>query len=264
MKIYSRLLYGTLSVLAIFSILTIIVYGYEANNGGDSIRSAEPYGNIIKYEVRDGNLVANKSAEYSFGSPEFGIYKILVYGNNNEYDIPVRVEYLREPSKLANKSPPGIVYRNENALIGSKKIAYTTIIFKVKNSWIKENGIGLDGGDIPHLLKWNGTAWLILKTNMINDDGMYTYFEAPNAGNSNMGIFSISAPPKKAEYGTGQPDQQSKLSSWPTNITYMTDNGEINNSVVNDVDNKKSPGFGSIVSIIVITVLFRYRMICKK
>lgn len=186
MKMYNRLIIIMLFIFIVFSISIMTVYGY----GGGST-SEDAYGNIFKYEIKDQNLVYNQSIKYQFSTPELGIYEILVNGKNSESDISVKVEDLINTSEYANKSSPGIVYRNENVWIGTSRINYVTVRFRVNNSWI--NSHSLDDSHYPHLLKWNGDTWLVLQTNILSKDGTYTYFEAPKAGSTSASVFAISA-----------------------------------------------------------------------
>ncbi len=184
-----------LTVFVIFSITVMVGYGYGESRGMTT-SNVDPYSNIIKYEVVERNLIVNQSVEYPFTTPEFGIYQILAYGKENEYDISIRIEDLKNTSKYA-KPAPGIVYRNENVWLGSTRINYISVRFRVENSWIKDNGI--DDGRLLYLLKWNGTVWSVLKTNMTGKDDIYTYFESPKAGNSRIGIFAISASMRRTD-----------------------------------------------------------------
>ncbi len=202
-----------LIIFIIFSIIVTVGHGYGENYGGSSGGSSssggsrggmttsniDPYSNIVKHEVVERDLMVNQSVEYSLTSPEFSIYQILINGKENEYDVSVRIEGLINTSKYA-KPAPGIVYINENVGLGSVKINYISVRFRVKNSWIKDNG--LENGRLPYLLKWNGSLWSVLKTNITGKDDNYTYFESPKAGNSRIGIFAISAPLRRINNDT--------------------------------------------------------------
>lgn len=247
--------------MVISSVMVMTVYGYGGDSSGDSggamaTSNVDPYSNIVKYEVRDGNLIANLSIEYSFTTPEFGIYQILINGKENEFDIPIRIEDLRNTSIYA-EPVPGIVYRNENVWLGSTRVNYIGIRFRVKNSWITDNGI--DDGRLPYLLKWNGTTWSVLKTNMTGKDDIYTYLESPKAGNSRIGIFAISAPTIRAN---------GIMANDSINIT--TENMVIPEHTVSDLNGtgKKAPsggigfkgylGFGIVMTIIGIIIMLIY------
>lgn len=238
-----------LMIIVISLILAKVVYGYGEGSGGMTASNIDPYGNIAKYEVRDGNLIYNKSVEYSFTTPEFGIYKVLINGKETEYDIPVRIENLRNTSKYA-KPAPGIVYRNENVWIGTKRLNYIGVIFKVKNSWMTENS--LNETNHPYLLKWNGSTWLVLKTNTTGKDEIYTYLESPRAGSSYIGIFAISAPPKRINTN----GNNKTLENWSANFA------EIEEDVVPDIEvieNKKSPAFEIVISMMILLIICTYK-----
>lgn len=253
--------YKNVSIVPIILILFLCVgvaagYGYGNGNsgsgsgssgssGGVSASNVEPFSNIIKYEVRHNSLVANKSVEYAFTSPELGIYQILVNGKENQFDIPVRIETLKNKSKYATKQAPGIIYKNDTVLIGTKRINYITVRFRVENSWIKQNNLSM----LPYLLKWNGTTWLVLKTNVIGKDDNYTYLESPKAGGTFLSIYAISAPPKRpnqiiASQGTTQKQEDSK---------------DVSPEVIEEIKKEKGlPGFDSTTFIIGMMLLSVY------
>lgn len=254
MKLYHRLIKIILTVSIIFSIIVVTGYGYGDNSGSRGVTTSniDPYGNIVKYEVRDGNLFAGKTIEYSFTTPEFSIYQILLNSKENEYGISVRIEDLRNTSKYGNgwvKPAPGIVYRNENIWLGSTRLNYFGVRFRVKNSWLEDNS--LSGGRLPYLLKWNGTMWIVLKTNMTGKDNTYTYFESPKAGNSRIGIFAISAPMKGIDN---------------TNLTLKnidTTPEEEYEDIIPDIEEnetkgKGAPGFGILIIIIGVVLALIY------
>lgn len=234
-----------LMIIVIFLILAKGVYGYGEGSGGMTTSNIDPYSNIVKYEVREGNLIYNRSVEYSFTTPEFGIFKVLVNGNETEYNIPVRIETLRNTSKYA-KPAPGIVYRNENVWIGTKRLNYVGIRFKVKNSWIVENN--LNDTIHPYLLKWNGTVWLVLKTNITGNDSINTYFEAPRVGSSNIGIFAISAPPKIVN---------NMKVDWAPNSSEIEENVD---PIIESIQIKNSSAFDIIISMLILLIVY----VCRK
>jgi PGF-pre-PGF domain-containing protein len=195
MKTYSRLIIIILAIFVMFSVSIMVVYGYGSSSSIDgkssSIDGKDSYDNIFKYEIRNQNLTLNQSVIYTFVTQELSIYEILINGKSSESDISVKVEDLVNTSKYANESSPGIVYRNENVWIGTGGINYITVRFRVNNSWINDHN--LNDSNYPHLLKWNGDMWLVLKTDIISRDGTYTYFEVPKAGSTSTAIFAISA-----------------------------------------------------------------------
>lgn len=239
------------AILIIFSTVVTVGYGYGSSSGGSSnsgrgitTSNIDSYNNIAKYETVEKNLVYNKSIEYSFTTPEFCIYQILVNGRENEFSIPIRIEDLKNTSRYAKRAP-GIVYRNENVWLGSTRINYIGIKFKIKNSWIDENGI--DDSRLPYLLKWNGTVWMVLKTNMTSKDGVYTYFESPKAGNSRIGIFAISAPAKKMNQTTNVSSKN--VEQYEEVIPNIVEEKE-------KVDNKELPGFDVVIAIIALSLIY--------
>lgn len=255
MKMYHRLIKIILTTFIIFSITAVTGYGYGgggSSGGGMTTSNIDPFSNIVKYEVIDENLFANKTIEYSFTTPEFSIYQVLLNSKENEYDISVRIEYLRNTSKLGNgmvKPAPGIVYRNENIGLGSSRLNYIGVRFRVKNSWLEDNG--LNDSRIPYLLKYNGTAWIALKTNMTGNDDIYTYFESPKAGNSRIGIFAISVPIKRID------NTNATLKN--IDITPEEEYEEIIPDIEEkEIKSKGIPGFGILIIIISVALSLIY------
>lgn len=233
-------------IIFIFLAMSTVVNGYGGSSGGGrsmTTTNIDPFSNIVKYEVRDGNLIYNKSIDYTFTSPEFGIYEIAVNGKENEFDVSVRIENLKNTSRYA-KQAPGIVYKNENTWIGSKRLNYISVRFRVKNSWLEENE--LDDVRHPYLLKWNGTTWLVLRTNFTKKDNEYTYFDVPRAGRAYIHLFAISAPPKIKKNNNSD--------NWEKKIEEeIPDKEEIEYIVPN-----KSPGFEAIYVFIIGILMIRY------
>jgi PGF-pre-PGF domain-containing protein len=261
---YHRLIKIISAIFVIFSIIIIVGYGYgdggsnSNNNGGSNgmtTSNIDPYNNIAKYEVEEMSLITNQSVEYSFTTPELGIYQILANCKENEYDVSIRIEDLKNTSKIAKRPAPGIVYKNENIWLGSTRIKYIGIRFRVKNSWLEENGI--NDSRFPYLLKWDGTTWLVLKTNVTGKDGTYTYLESSKAGNSRIGIFAISAPKKVSR--TVNATSKNTTSEQYEEVVPIIEETEIKN--------KGAPsGLGIIVVIagIIVSTIYMTRKRMKK
>lgn len=258
MKINHRLIRIISAIFVIFSTIIMVGYGYGGGGStGMSTSNIDPYSNIAKYEVAERNLVINQSVEYPFITPEFGIYQILVYGKENEYSVSVRVEDLKNTSKYAKKPALGIVYKNENIWLGSTRIKYIGIRFRVKNSWLEDNGI--NDSRFPYLLKWDGTTWLVLKTNVTGKDDTYTYLESSKAGNSKIGIFAISAPKKVSR----------TVSDTSKNVTIEDQYEEVIPKIEEmEIKNKGAPtGLGIIAVIIggiIVSTVYMTRKRMKK
>lgn len=243
----NRLIIIMLPIFIALSIPMMVVNGY---GGGGSVGGQDIYGNVFKSEINSQNLVFNQSIKYKFTTPELSIYEVLVNGKNNEPDISVKVEDLINSSEYVNKSAPGVVYKNENVWIGTGRINYDTIRFRVNNSWMNSNG--LDNSNYPHLLKWNGDIWLVVQTNMTNKDDTYTYFEAPRAGSTSASIFAISAQRQLTPTATVNSDPPVA-----TNIV-NTDPVTIDASVVRHNDYTKLEI--GIVAIVVVLIFYMLRL----
>jgi PGF-pre-PGF domain-containing protein len=98
-----------------------------------------------------------------------------VIGKENENNVAIRIEILKDISKQVTESAPGLVYRNVNIIIGTKKVGENVIKFKVKDSWLSENG--LESTDI-RLVKWVDNKWITLETRALKSEDGYTHFSA--------------------------------------------------------------------------------------
>ena len=201
-------------------------------SGGSGIVTAEPSENIARYEMIERNLEAGKPVTYTFTKNQDIVYEVSVTGKENEYDVSMRIEILKDRSKQAKENAPGLVYRNANIISGTKNIGENVIKFKVNDSWLPENGF--DASDI-RLVKWVDNKWITLETGVLfNKDG-YTHFSAKSMTFSTYAITGIKkeemmpapsatektavtqdASPFKPEEPTLQPEGKTSLWIWMT------------------------------------------------
>src|SRR3990167_2021771 len=107
--------------------------------GGCGGGTAEPYENIYKYEVQE-HTVSTIPVSFKYVSPELAVYEVLVTSLQSDI-ASLRIEVLKDASKLVGSPAPGIEYKNINAWIDYKRIKNATIRFKVENSWMNNNGL---------------------------------------------------------------------------------------------------------------------------
>ncbi len=119
--------------------------GGSGGSGGGGITSSENISNILRYETQDRTLLANQSISFKFNLP---VYEILLIGKENEYDVSVRVELLKNTPQKATVKPDGDVIQYFNIITSSKRVKEGVIKFKSNQS--------------ATLFKWNGTAWINL------------------------------------------------------------------------------------------------------
>src|SRR3972149_10131254 len=108
-----------------------------SSSGGGSGGTAEPYENIYKYEIQE-HAVFTTPVSFKYLTPELAIYDVLVTSMQNDI-ASLRIEVLKDTSRLVGTPAPGIVYKNINAWIDYKRIKNATIRFKVENSWMSNN-----------------------------------------------------------------------------------------------------------------------------
>ena len=158
------------------------------SSGGGSGGTAEPYGNIFKYETQE-DYIAMTPVAFKYSTTELGVYEVDITGTQND-DVTLRIEVLKGTSKLVRFPAPNSVYKNINMWVNSKRIQSATIKYKIENSWLDNNKIFVD--DIK-MVRWdnNSNKWNELPTDMINKDGNYTYFESQTDGFSSFAISGL-------------------------------------------------------------------------
>ncbi len=167
--------------------------GGGGGGGGSSGTSGENFTNIELKEKYEEAIYKDKTTSYRFKADNNPVIYINITGNINAGLISTTVEVLKGISTLVTKAahPPGIVYKNLNLWVGtsgfgtSKNIKGAVIGFKVLKSWITDNDI--EGSDL-NLVRWDGTTWVKLETEVKKKDEIYTYFEAKTTAFSPFAI----------------------------------------------------------------------------
>jgi PGF-pre-PGF domain-containing protein len=149
--------------------------GSSGGGGGGGLGTAEPYENVLKYEVQERNVFTTPVL-FQYSTSELAIYDVLITSMQSNI-AALRIEVLRNTSKLVDKPVSGVVYKNINAWMDYKRIKNATIRYKVENSWISGNGL-LDNN--VKMSKWDDSnkGWTELSTTVANKDEIYTYFES--------------------------------------------------------------------------------------
>lgn len=199
-----------LIVLIVLAIFTLSFIGYGGNNSTSSIKYEnnyvgkdaisldvwslqqevdEPFENILISERKELSFIVNNPVIFNVTSPEFSIYQAIITDKENEDDIIVKIESLKDTSKLVNKSAPGIIYKNENLFIKSSRIKEIKIKFRVSEDWMKDNNVSEDR---INLYRWDTTDWIQTEIYHTQNDTIYMYFDA----NVNGSKFAISGKPE--------------------------------------------------------------------
>lgn len=212
----------------------------NGGGGGGGVTSGENFSNIAKSETRDGSLTAGKPVAFIFKSPELAIYQVLITGKENENDVSVKVEHLKNTSRLVSRPAPGTVYVNENVWANSKKITGVTLKFRVTNAWITGSNIQKE---TIKLLRWSVSDkdWKALDTTVLTKDDTYTYFEAQSAGLSSFAISAVKEGQVPADTSV-----QGTATSTPAISTAST-------------PGKPTPGFGMLVTALAVSAIYLLR-----
>ncbi|MFU8767497.1 MAG: PGF-pre-PGF domain-containing protein, partial [Candidatus Methanoperedens sp.] len=188
--------------------------------------------NIQKAERYDKTILAGKPVIYTFTAPEHGVYKIVVTGEQNEYDITLRVEVLKGTSSTVSASPPGAVYKNLNIVAGTKRIKDALIYFNVENSWLGNNNIA--PGNV-RLMHWDDGKWVQLETTRLAKDDSFTYYEARTGRFSPFAIVGL--------------EEDEVIQAEPTPITTPA---EEMTPAPEATEDKESPGFVVLAAILAV------------
>jgi len=208
------------------------------STGGGGVISGEPFANIAKSETRDGSLYAGKPVAFTFNSSELAIRQILITGKENENYVTVRVESLKNTSRLVSRPAPGTVYTNTNVWVNSKRISAVTLKFRVTNAWITGSNVQKE---TIKLLRWSDNDWKSLNTAVLTRDDTYTYFEAQSAGLSSFAVSAVKE---------GQVPVETTLPS--TTVTTPAINASTPGK-------KPTPGFGMLVTVLVVSAIYMLR-----
>ncbi len=175
--------------------------------GGGGVISPEPPTNIETYEIADEYLGANVPASYIFTTPDLVISEVLITPAKNFGITSIRVEMLRDLSKIEGMTPPpGILYKYANIWVGAREldnpgsIIDAFIGFKVERSWIAQNNLEENS---MRLLRWDGNKWTSLDTQPTSRDETFVYYYSKTSGFS---PFAIVAAPSATGQGVETPN----------------------------------------------------------
>ena len=218
--------------------------GGSSSSGGGGVVTDEDFKNINNYESKDGTLLAGKEVRFDFKKVGAGIFYTIVTGKENEYDVTIRVENLKEQSKKAFTPAPNTVYLYTNILSGSQRIASAKIGFKVSNTWLDSNKVDRSTIKMYRLRDGN---WSALDTRLIGSDAENAIYEATTSGFSK---FAIS--------GEVLPSQPSAEATAPAETAVVRQT--VPAVTVVPIETPKAPGFGAVVGVIgVILAIYTIR-----
>lgn len=228
--------------------------GSGSSTGGNGVITKEPLSNIAKSETQENNLIAGRAVTYTFSNPGIPIYQLVVTGEENENLVAIRVELLNGTSKLAGESAPGNVYANINIWSGSNNIDNILTKFRIENSWIGDNNIAKS--DI-NLVRWNQNKWVSLETKEIDEDDIYTYFEANTTGLfetnvTGLSTFALSSVKSTTPISTTLPGV---TGTTPNPVETTIQNIEIPKTTT------KTSGFETVLAIIGISIIYIVRKV---
>jgi len=233
------------------------VYSPQVNNnpssggggGGGGGTSGENFSNIEMIEKYDLSIYKDKVTSFRFTGKENPIVFVNITGNVNFGDITTSVEVLRNTSNMVGIEPPGMIYKNANIWVGSssfnspRNIKNGSIRFSVKNSWIEENHIVN-----VRMLKWNKKSWVTLETKEVSKDEAVTYYDAFAQEFSNFAITGI-----KEETAIHETTAQ-EIRPMP-----LVKQEPVRNATPVTGPTKENPGFGSILAILCLWGVHRFK-----
>ncbi|PWB51956.1 MAG: hypothetical protein C3F06_09220 [Candidatus Methanoperedenaceae archaeon] len=161
------------------SATTVPSSGGGGGGGGGGGKSAENSTNIEVIEKYDIEILKDVLTPIRFKDTKNPIMFVNITGNKSLGVITASIEVLKDTSTIVKVPPEGLVYKNANIWVGTsgmavpKNIREALIRFKVDNSWMSTNGVLAN--DII-LMKWDGSSWSQLETQVSSRDDTNTYF----------------------------------------------------------------------------------------
>ncbi|WP_239451127.1 TIGR04279 domain-containing protein [Methanosarcina horonobensis] len=165
-----------------------------SNSGGGSGGaggSPEPAKNVKTKELCQQFISNGNRIKFEFTKEATSIGYIVFDAKKTAGKITTIVEELKGKSSLTPIGPKGAVYQYLNIWVGnggfanSENIENAVVGFKVSKEWITENYINMDTITLQH---FDGSQWESLKTEKVNEDDEYIYFEAETPGFSPFAI----------------------------------------------------------------------------
>ncbi len=151
-----------------------------SGSGGGGGKSNENASNIELIEKYDLEISKDALTSYRFTHPKNPIMFVNITGRTSFGIITTSVEVLKGTSTLVNTPPEGLVYKNANIWVGTsgfatpKNIKEASVKFRIDNAWLSSNSVSTS--DIV-LVKWDGSKWIQLETNLVSKDDTNTIFE---------------------------------------------------------------------------------------
>jgi len=229
--------------------------GSSSGGGGGGAGTAEPYENIYKYEIQE-HAVFTTPVSFKYNTPDLVVYEVVVTSTQSNI-ASLRIEVLKNESKLVGKSAPGVVYKNLNAWIDYKRIKNVTMKYKVETPWIANNSLLAKN---IRMVKWDNDSkeWIELPTIVTSEDNKYSYFESQ--ADSIPESFVIS----------GINDESIKIRVDPpagvvptdTEKVEQTENKPISTEVPKvNTETPKATGFGTMLTVSILSMVYIIRRI---
>lgn len=223
-------------------ILFIILISSWTGSASDFIY--EDYNNILSQEIQERDIFANNTVTYQFNtiSP---INSIDVIGKTNEWDISLKVEILKNVSKLVGEIPVnGDVYRYFNIWTRHEKIEMVTINYTINDP---------NYGD-SRLYYWNDSEWRALDTNTIGNIKNPSHFAIVGINESETIILSGDIKEKEIT----KDEEETVTNEENTYDEEIIDVEDIYDGDMYDENEnvKQSPTFGLIFVILIFILLY--------
>lgn len=184
--------------------------GGKGGSGGAG-GSPEPAKNVKSKELCQQFVSNGHRIKFEFTKGATSVGYVEFNAKKTAGKITTIIEELKGKSPLTPTEPEGEIYKHLNIWVGnggfanSNNIENAIVGFRVSKEWITENHINMDAITLQH---FNGDQWDSLKTDKVDEDDEYLYFEAETPGFS---PFAITASKNILEIGekTGDTEVQS-------------------------------------------------------
>jgi len=218
--------------------------GSSGGSGGGGGGSPEPAKNVKTKELCQQFVSNGNRIKFEFTKEATSVGYVEFNAKKTAGRITTTIEELKGKSSITSTEPEGEIYKHLNIWVGnggfanSNNIENAIVGFRVSKEWITENHINMDTVILQH---FSGNQWNSLKTEKVDEDDEYIYFEAETPGFS---PFAITASKNILEIGEKPGDE-----SPSTLDAEQQDNSEI--VMESEIPSKEKGTFGLIASFFV-------------
>ncbi|WP_462272648.1 lectin like domain-containing protein [Methanohalophilus sp.] len=215
--------------------------------------SQEGRENIVSKSSQIQKVIADENVHYGFEDDSISF--IGFKGTSNSGQVKILIENLEDTSSLADKKPPGKIYRNFNIWVGDDRfdtnnLEDPVIGFKVSKTWLSEINRKPDSVVLLHYTD----AWHTLPTMQTEEDADHFYFEAQTDGFSPFAISAVDSTTGTEDVSRPEDCEQSTSASAEPIVSNSSEN------TTEPAETIPGPGVLAVLGIICTLYVMRKRL----